>query len=283
MNENEINQNPAMENETKGKAAPKANFIPKTHPNEKSRIGHAVAVLSGKGGVGKSFTSCYIATELARKGYKVGILDADITGPSVPFAFGVKGPVYGDGSYFEPIKSKTGIQIMSSNLLLDHPDDPIVWRGAMISTLIEQFYTEVIWDVDYLIIDMAPGTGDIALTIFQKIRLSSAVLVASPQSLVTQIVEKSAKMAEMLSVTLLSLVENMSYVKCPKCGERIDFYGKVNDAIGKDHGIPVFDEIPFDQDIAKHMDMGDIENLHVPYLDSTVEAIIKNSTPEDTL
>ena len=123
MNENEINQNPAMENETKGKAAPKANFIPKTHPNEKSRIGHAVAVLSGKGGVGKSFTSCYIATELARKGYKVGILDADITGPSVPFAFGVKGPVYGDGSYFEPIKSKTGIQIMSSNLLLDHQDD----------------------------------------------------------------------------------------------------------------------------------------------------------------
>ena len=282
MNENK-NNNPAKENEVKGKAEPKTNFIPKTHPNEKSHIGHAVAVLSGKGGVGKSFTSCYLATALARKGYKVGILDADITGPSVPFAFGVKGPVYSSGSYIEPVKSKTGIQIMSSNLLLDHPDDPIVWRGAMISTLIEQFYTDIIWNVDYLIIDMAPGTGDIALTIFQKIRLSSAVLVASPQSLVTQIVEKSAKMAEMLSIPLLSLVENMSYVKCPDCGKRIDLYGKVDDSIGKNHGIPVFDEIPFDQNIASHMDSGTIEDLNVPYLDSTVEAIINNSTDEDVL
>ncbi len=283
MNENQSNPNPATENEVKGKAQPKANFIPKTHPNEKSRIGHAVAVLSGKGGVGKSFTSCYIATELSRRGYKVGILDADITGPSVPFAFGVKGPVYSESTYIEPVKSKGGISIMSSNLLLDHPDDPIVWRGAMISTLIEQFYTEVVWDVDYLIIDMAPGTGDIALTVFQKIRLSSAVLVASPQSLVTQIVEKSAKMAEMLSVPLLSLVENMAYVKCPHCNERIDLYGKVDDRIGKDHGIPVFDEIPFDPEIAKHMDSGTIEDLHVDYLDSTVDAIIKNSTDEDSL
>ena len=261
----------------------KAPFIPKTHPNEKSHIGHAVCVLSGKGGVGKSFTSCYIATELRRRGYKVGILDADITGPSVPFAFGVKGPVYGTGSYFEPLPSKTGIQIMSSNLLLDHPDDPIVWRGAMISTLIEQFYTDVVWDVDYLIIDMAPGTGDIALTIFQKIKLSSAVIVASPQSLVSQIVEKSAKMAEMLSVPLLSLVENMSYVKCPDCGKRIDLYGKVDNELGKRHGIPVFDEIPFDGEIAKHMDNGDIENLHVDYLNNTVDAIIKNATEEDSL
>ncbi len=282
MNE-QNNMNPATENEVKGKAQPKNNYIPKTHPNEKSHIGHVVAVLSGKGGVGKSFTSCYIATALARKGYKVGILDADITGPSVPFAFGVKGPVYGEGTYFEPVKSKTGISVMSSNLLLDHPDDPIVWRGSMISTLIEQFYTDVVWDVDYLIIDMAPGTGDIALTIFQKIRLSSAVLVASPQSLVSQIVEKSAKMAEMLSVPLLSLVENMAYVKCPHCGERIDLYGKVDDHIGRDHGIPVFDEIPFDPEIAKHMDCGTIEDLVVPYLDNTVDSIIRNATDEDTL
>ena len=283
MNENEINQNPAMENETKGKAAPKANFIPKTHPNEKSRIGHAVAVLSGKGGVGKSFTSCYIATELARKGYKVGILDADITGPSVPFAFGVKGPVYGDGSYFEPIKSKTGIQIMSSNLLLDHPDDPIVWRGSMISTLIEQFYTEVIWDVDYLILDLAPGTGDIALTVMQKVKISSVVLVASPQGLVNLIVEKSAKMAEMLSAPLLSLVENMAYVSCPDCGKKIYLYGESDPQLAKRHGIPVFDEIPFDQNIAKYVDAGQIEELHVPYLNNTIDAIIRTSRDEENV
>lgn len=267
MSENTTNKNP----------------IPKTHPNERSHIKHVVAVLSGKGGVGKSFTSCYIATALKRKGYKVGIMDADITGPSVPFAFGVKGPVYSDGPYIEPIKSDTGIQIMSSNLLLDNPEDPIVWRGQMISTLIEQFYTDVVWDVDYLIIDMAPGTGDIALTIFQKIKLSSCVLVASPQSLVSQVVEKSAKMAEMLSVPLLSLVENMAYVKCPDCGARIELYGKTDNELAKRHGIPVYDEIPFDKEIANHMDKGDIENLHVDYLDSTVNAIISHSTDEDSI
>lgn len=274
-----------MENNEYGKdrAQPKANYIPKTSPNEKSVIKHIVAVLSGKGGVGKSFTSCYIATELKRRGYKVGILDADITGPSVPFAFNVKGPVYGGGSYFEPIVSKTGIQIMSSNLLLDNPEDPIVWRGAMISTLIEQFYTDVVWDVDFLIIDMAPGTGDIALTVFQKFRLSSAVVVSSPQSLVTQVVEKSAKMAEMLSVPLLSLVENMAYVKCPHCNERIDLYGKADPTIAYRHGIPVFDEIPFDSEIPSHMDKGDIENLHVPYLNSTIDAIIKSATEDDEI
>lgn len=258
-------------------------FIPKTRPDERAHVGHVVAVLSGKGGVGKSFTSCYIATELRRRGYKVGILDADITGPSVPFAFGVQGPVYSNESLIMPIESKTGIQIMSSNLLLDHPDDPIVWRGAMISTLIEQFYAEVKWDVDYLIIDMAPGTGDIALTIFQKIKLSSAVIVTSPQGLVSQIVEKSAKMAEMFSVPLLSMVENMSYVKCPDCGKRIDLYGKNDGEIAKRHSIPVFDEIPFDSQIAKFVDAGDIESLHVDYLNQTVDAIIKNSTPEDSI
>lgn len=254
--------------------------MPKTMPNEKSRIKHSVCILSGKGGVGKSFTSSYIAVALARKGFKVGILDADITGPSIPFAFSVKGPVYGSGSYFDPIKSKTGIQIMSSNLLLDNPEDPIVWRGAMISTLIEQFYTDVVWDVDYLIIDMAPGTGDTALTIFQKIKLSAAVIVTTPQSLVGQVVEKSAKMAEMLSVPLLSVVNNMAYVKCPKCNERISLYGKFDDKILKDHNIPVYDEVPFDSDIAKAMDDGSIESLIVDYLDNTVSSIISSCENE---
>ena len=263
-----------MEQEQKRNAA---GGILKTSPNEKSHIGHVIAVMSGKGGVGKSFTSSYLAVSLARRGYKVGILDADITGPSIPYAFGVKGPVYGDGSYFEPIPSKTGIQIMSSNLLLDHPDDPIVWRGSMISTLIEQFYAEVVWNVDYLIVDMAPGTGDIALTVFQKFPIEAAVLVASPQTLVDQIVEKSAKMADMLSIPLLSLVQNMSYVTCPDCGKRIDLFGKQKPELARRHGIPVFDEVPFDAKIAEKMDLGAVEELDVPYMKATVDAIIENT------
>ncbi len=266
-----------MENNTNQNNAP---YLPKTSPASKANIGHVIAVISGKGGVGKSFTASYLAVKLRRKGFKVGILDADVTGPSVPFTFNVKGPVMGDGGYFYPVKSRTGIEIMSSNLLLDNPNDPIVWRGPMIATLLEQFYTEVIWDVDYLIIDMAPGTSDISLTIFQKIQLSSAVLVSTPQSLVNLIVEKSAKMASMLNVPLLSLVENEAYVLCPKCGEKIRVFGEVDPLIGKKNGIPVFDEVPFDPEIAKHIDSGDIESLDVPYLDSTVDAIIVNSDDE---
>jgi Mrp family chromosome partitioning ATPase len=259
----------------------KAPYLPKTEPCQGSRIAHAVAVMSGKGGVGKSFTSAYLAVALSRLGYKVGILDADITGPSIPFCFGVKGPTYSENGIIQPVKSKTGIEIMSSNLLLDNPEDPIVWRGSMISTLIEQFYSEVKWDVDYLIIDLAPGTGDISLTVFQKIRLSSAVLVTTPQSMVNMVVEKSAKMADMLSVPLLSLVENMAYVKCPHCNESIDIYGKNDLEIGRRHGIPVFSEVPFDQVIADHMDKGDIESLQVNYLDETVQAIIHHSLESD--
>ncbi len=255
----------------------KAPFIPKTGLAFNSRVDNCIAVMSGKGGVGKSFTSAYLAVALQRKGYKVGILDADITGPSIPFCFGIKGPTYSESGIIEPVKTKTGIQVMSSNLLLDNPEDPIVWRGAMISTLIEQFYSEVKWDCDYLIIDMAPGTGDNSLTVFQKFRITSAVLVTSPQSMVNMVVEKSAKMADMLSVPLLSLVENMAYVKCPCCNNRIDIYGKMDSEIGKRHGIPTFDEVPFDQDIAKAMDAGNVEGLDVPYLDSTVNSIILHS------
>lgn len=258
----------------------KAPYLPKTEPCEKSHIGHVVAVLSGKGGVGKSFTTSYLAVLLSRMGKKVGILDADITGPSIPRAFGVKGPVLGAGQFFYPITSKGGIQVMSSNLLLSHPDDPIVWRGPMLSTLIEQFYTEVVWDCDYLLIDMPPGTADVTLTIFQKIRLSSAVLVATPQGLVDMIVEKSAKMAEMLSIPLLSLIENMAYVQCLDCGKRIDIYGKPDLSITKRHGIPVLEEVPFDAGISKAMDEGTIEDFHGLYLNRTAESIV--SVAEDS-
>lgn len=258
-------------------------YLPKMGIANGARIKHVVAVMSGKGGVGKSFTSSYIAVELQRRGYKVGILDADITGPSIPFAFNVKGPTYSDAGLISPVLSESGIQIMSSNLLLDNPEDPIIWRGSMISTLIEQFYSEVRWDVDFLLIDLAPGTGDISLTVFQKIKLSSAILVTSPQSLVSMVVEKSAKMAEMLQIPLLSLVENMAYIKCPDCGKRIDIYGKQDVKIGKRHGIPVFEEIPFDSEIAKYMDEGKIESLHVDYLNDTVQSIIDNAISSDEI
>ncbi|MFA6862003.1 MAG: P-loop NTPase [Bacilli bacterium] len=263
-----------MSNENKPVDSSKAPFIPKTSPSPYAHIGAAVAVLSGKGGVGKSFTASYLAVLLRRKGYKVGILDADITGPSIPFAFNVKGPVTSSSEkFFAPIKSKTGIEIMSSNLLLDDPNAPIVWRGPMIGTLCQQFYTEVNWDVDFLIIDMAPGTADVSLTVFQDIALSSAVLVSTPQNLVSMVVEKSAKMADMLSVPLISLVENMAYVKCPKCGERIDIYGKPDENLAKNHGIPHFEEIPFDAEIASHMDNGTIEDLKSDYLKETADSI----------
>lgn len=261
----------------------KAPFLPKVEPDKKAHVGHAVAILSGKGGVGKSFTSSYLAVLLRRMGYKVGILDADVTGPSIPYAFNVKGPVVGDGTLFFPVKSKTGIEIMSSNLLLNHPDEPIVWRGPMLSTLLEQFYTQVLWDVDYLLIDMPPGTADVSLTIFQKIPLSSAIVVSTPQSLVDLIVEKSAKMAELLSVPLLSLVENMSYILCPNCKTRIDIHGKVNYDIASKHGIPVVDEVPFDVDITKYMDEGKIEDLECEYLKATAKAIVDVSKDSESL
>lgn len=253
----------------------KAPSLPKMTPAPNSHIGCAVAVLSGKGGVGKSFTSAYLAVRLSRMGYKVGILDADVTGPSIPFAFNVHGPVTSTSQdFFYPIKSKTGIQIISSNLLLNHPDDPIVWRGPMIGSLCQQFYTDVVWDVDFLIIDMAPGTSDVSLTVFQDVKLSAAVLVTTPQNLVSLIVEKSAKMADMLSVPLISLVENMAYVKCPKCGERIDIYGKADPSLASKHGIPHFDEVPFDKSISEFMDRGSIEDLDVPYLKETADSIV---------
>lgn len=258
-------------------------YIKRSLPNERSRISHAVAILSGKGGVGKSFTTSYLAVLLKRKGYKVAILDGDITGPSIPQAFNVKGPIYGKGTTFEPAISKTGIQIMSSNLLLDNSDDPIVWRGQLISQMIEQFYTDVVYDCDYLLIDMAPGTSDVALTIFQKIKLSSAIIVTTPQDLVSHIVLKSIKMADLLQVPLLSLVCNMAYVKCLNCGEEIQLFGKTSDKLCKDNHIPYFDKVPFDSNIAAHMDKGSIEDLNTDYLSITRDAIINCSSIEDEI
>ena len=252
-------------------------YLPENNYNEKSRIKHIIAVASGKGGVGKSFTSSFLAVKLARKGYKVGILDADITGPSIPFSFNLKGPVDSTGeSFFYPLKSKKySIEVMSSNLLVPNESDPLVWRGPMVASLIEQFYRDVIWDVDYLIVDLAPGTSDVSLTVFQSMNIDAAILVSTPQSLVSLIVDKSMNMASLLNVPIIALVENMAYVKCPKCDERIDIYGKIDKSILKKHNIPILEEIPFDDNISSFVDSGKIEELEAPYLDNIVDELVK--------
>ena len=252
-------------------------YIPENSYNEKSKIKHIIAIASGKGGVGKSFTSSFLGVKLARKGFKVGILDADVTGPSIPFAFNVKGPVDSTGeSFFYPLKSKKySIEIMSSNLLVPNESDPLVWRGPMVASLIDQFYRDVIWDVDYLIVDLAPGTSDVSLTVFQNMKIDAAILVSTPQSLVSLIVDKSINMASLLNVPVVALVENMAYVKCPKCDERIDIYGKMDKSILKRHNIPILEEIPFDNNIASFVDKGKIEELDAPYLDSIVNELSK--------
>ena len=198
--------------------------IQKAQMNELSHAKKVVAVLSGKGGVGKSFITSYLAVSLVRKGYKVGILDADVTGPSIPKAFGVTEKAYGENNLIYPISTKTGVRIMSANLLLDDESEPIIWRGIMLGNLVKQFYEDVLWgELDYLLIDMPPGTGDIALTTFQTIPIDDLIIVTSPQDLVSLVVTKAIKMARMMNINVLGVVENMSYLKCPNVKKRFLF------------------------------------------------------------
>jgi len=241
------------------------------------QIKHIIGVLSGKGGVGKSFVSSYLSVLLAQKGYRVGILDADITGPSQVYSFGIHSKAMGDenGLILPALTSALQIQVISSNMLLDNDTDPILWRGPMIGQMVGQFYTQVRWEyVDFLIVDMPPGTGDAPLTIFQQLPVDGIVIATTPQSLVSMIVEKGAKMASMMNIPILGLVSNMSYVKCPKCGEKIMMYGENHiDDLCEKYGIPVSSEVPFDTNIAKAMDAGAIERLNVNYLDNLADAI----------
>ncbi|MBQ2806360.1 MAG: P-loop NTPase, partial [Clostridia bacterium] len=194
---------------------------------ELSNVKHVIGVVSGKGGVGKSLVTSMLAVNMQREGYKVGILDADITGPSIPKAFGLKKPVEGDGQYMIPPSTTTGIDIMSANLLLDDDEKPVIWRGSLIAGTVKQFWSDTIWnDIDYLFVDCPPGTGDVPLTVFQSIPLDGIVIVTSPQELVSMIVAKAANMAKMMNVPVLGLVENHSYVKCPDCGKEIHIFGE---------------------------------------------------------
>ena len=251
------------------------NAIQFEQPHAKSKIKHTLAVVSGKGGVGKSIVTSMLAVALSKKGYRVGILDADITGPSIPKAFGVVDPVEGDENGLYPPKSDNGIDIMSLNLMLQDETSPVIWRGPVIAGTVKQFYTDVIWDdLDYLLIDCPPGTGDVPLTIFQSIKLDGIVIVSSPQELVAMIVSKAANMANMMNIPVLGLVENMSYVKCPDCGKEIYVFGDSHiNEVAEKFGYPVLARIPMDPTIAALVDAGKIESIDANPLADAVEAL----------
>lgn len=253
------------------------NAIVKDALNPHSRVGHVIAVCSGKGGVGKSLVTSMLAVSMARKGYSVGILDADITGPSIPKAFGLKDEVNGDGEgAMLPPVTCTGIQIMSANLLLDDETSPVIWRGSLIASTVRQFWKDTVWNCDYLFIDCPPGTGDVPLTVFQSIDVDGIVIVSSPQELVSMIVKKAANMADMMNIPVFGLVENMSYVKCPDCGKEIKLFGESGiENIAKDFGYDLLARIPIDPEIASYVDRGWIETVKTNYLEEAADIIEK--------
>jgi Mrp family chromosome partitioning ATPase len=245
-------------------------------PNPNSSVKKVIGVVSGKGGVGKSMTSAMLAVSMRRLGFKAGVLDADITGPSIPRLFGVKGPATGDGESLNPVSSRTGVEIMSINLLLDDPEAPVVWRGPVIAGAVKQFWQEVVWDVDFLFVDMPPGTGDVPLTVFQTLPVDGIVIVSSPQELVGMIVGKAVQMAQMMHVPILGLVENMSYAVCPDCGKHINVFGDSHvDEIADKYKLPVLAKMPIDPELAKEADAGMIEMFAGDYLDNAAQTVAK--------
>lgn len=249
-------------------------FLEAPHPA--SRIGKVIGVVSGKGGVGKSMVTELLAVEFARRGYHCGILDADITGPSIPRAFGITEKAMGNETTIFPVKTKKyGIDVMSINLLLPNDTDPVVWRGPVIGGTVKQFWTDVLWDnTDYLFVDMPPGTGDVALTVFQSIPVDGIVVVTSPQDLVSMIVGKAIRMAEMMNIPVFGLIENMSYLECPDCGKKIPVFGESHIAeTAAAYQIPVLAQMPVNSALAAACDNGTIEDLDVDYLLDAVNAI----------
>lgn len=244
-------------------------------PHEQSHVKKIVAVCSGKGGVGKSLVTALLAVIMQRRGLKVGVLDADITGPSIPKAFGLRERASGTDSGIFPVKTKTGIDVMSLNLLLNDDSDPVAWRGPIIAGAVGQFWTDVIWgDKDIMFIDMPPGTGDVMLTVFQSIPVDGAVLVSTPQELVEMIVEKALKMTRMMDVPVIGLAENMSYLNCPDCGRRIEIFGHSRmEETAKKYDIPVTAALPIDPKLAGGVDKGLIELFEGDWLDGLADAI----------
>ena len=248
-------------------------FLAEPHPM--SSIKKIIGVVSGKGGVGKSLVTELLAVGMNRRGKKTGILDADITGPSIPKAFGLDQKANGNDQGILPATTKTGIDIMSINLLLENTSDPVIWRGPVIAGAVKQFYTDVVWaDIDTMFVDMPPGTGDVPLTIFQSLPVDGIIVVTSPQELVSMIVEKAVKMARMMNIPILGIVENMSYAECPDCGRKINVFGESHiNEIALSHGLSVLGRLPIDPALAAMVDAGDIENFDKDWLTPALDAI----------
>ncbi len=242
-----------------------------------SSVKKVIGIVSGKGGVGKSLVTALMAVRMNQKGKRTAILDADITGPSIPKAFGIGADGVAttpDGRLMVPAKSLEGVEIMSANLLLDKDTDPIIWRGPVIAGAVKQFWSDTLWqDIDYMFVDMPPGTGDVPLTVFQSLPVAGIIIVTSPQELVSMIVTKAVNMAEKMNIPILGVVENMSYLVCPDCGKKINVFGESHiEEAAKEHGIKVLARIPIDPNMAALVDGGRIEYAQAPWLDDAVKA-----------
>ena len=245
--------------------------------NQFSNIKHVIGIVSGKGGVGKSLVTGQLAVKLAKRGHKVGILDADLTGPSIQKMFGLKGQATGSEEGIYPMVTPGGIRVMSVNMLLDTEETPVIWRGPVLAGVVKQFWTDVVWgDLDYLLVDMPPGTGDVPLTVFQSLPLDGVVIVTSPQSLVNMIVKKAYNMADMMNVNVIGIIENFSYFKCPDCGKEVNIFGDSKvDEVANELGLTVLSKMPIVPEMAKLADEGRFEELESPLLDKTAEIIEK--------
>lgn len=245
-------------------------------PNENSKIDHVIAVMSGKGGVGKSMVTSLSALAVQRSGWNVAILDADVTGPSIPRAFGVKGPLmtYTDGTY--PAESGGGVQIVSTNLILPNDTDPVLWRGPVVGDAVKQFWRDITWkNVNYMFVDMPPGTGDVPLTVFQSLPVDGIIIVTSPQELVSMIVEKAINMAKMMGIPVLGIVENMSYFRAPDTGVEYKIFGESHvDEVAKKYNVPVLAKLPIDPELATLVDEGRIEEVDTTALKDLAKTII---------
>ena len=249
--------------------------IAKEPMNKASNVKKVIGVVSGKGGVGKSFVTSSLACAMNKAGYKVGIMDADITGPSIPKMFGVHGQVYGTEDGMVPMAAENGIKIMSVNLLLDNEEDPVIWRGPVIAGVVKQFWNETVWgDIDYLFVDMPPGTGDVPLTVFQSLPVDGIVIVTSPQELVQMIVKKAYNMADMMHIPVLGVVENFSYLECPDCGKKISVFGEshIEEIAGK-MDLKVLGKMPIDPSLAELSDKGDFAKAENKYLTDAFEVL----------
>ncbi|HIW48808.1 MAG TPA: Mrp/NBP35 family ATP-binding protein [Firmicutes bacterium] len=243
--------------------------------NPGSRVKKIIGVVSGKGGVGKSLITSLLASAMTKKGYACGVLDADVTGPSIPKVFGVHEKATAVGNSMVPVASQGGVRLMSVNLILEDETDPVIWRGPLIAGVVQQFWTEVMWgDLDYLFVDMPPGTGDVALTVFQSLPVDGIIVVTSPQDLVSMIVSKAVKMAQKMDIPILGVVENMSYVRCPDCGKKILLYGESHvEQTAKQYGLSLLGQLPIDPAVAKACDEGKVETVESGELQKAVEAL----------